>query len=313
MKMFFLKVFLFVLVATTAMTFVLEKYGGYVDYFYVKLSSPAQTSLIVGDSRSMQGVQPAVINKYFSNSDLEMPILNYSFTVAQAAYGEHYFRSIRKKLHPETTNGLFIITVSPFEVSKNPKDNETTHEFFEADAPPHNMHFVNISPNPEYLFRNYNLFHFKAIFKKKSRVHEDGWFQGDNVPTDPKVIKKLKVEKVKQFEKEASTLKKSNYRPKSLDSLVAYLEKRGQVYLVRMPLDKEVAAVENSYWKGFDNDMDSIAQRNKSKYINFSINNPFQTYDGVHLDNETGAIFTKVLCDSIANSATASKNTIRKQ
>ncbi|WP_290840894.1 hypothetical protein [Flavobacterium sp.] len=300
MKSFFLKLALFVAVITAIMAFVLGKYGGYVDYYYPKVASPKQTSLIIGDSKPMQGIQPSVINDYFkADKSYQMPILNYAFTVFQAAYGEHYFRSIRRKVDPDTKNGLFILSVSPFEMSKHPEDDEQKHKFFEQDQLPHNMWNPNGAPNFEYLVKNYDSFHFKAIFRRLSKTHDDGWMQEDNIPTDAKSLEKLKLEKIVNYEKTALKYEPSGYRLESFDSLVDYLSKRGKVVLVRMPQQDKITEIETKFWPVFNQHMNDIAKNRKALYFDFSVNSKYDSYDGVHLGNESGAIFTKDLCDSI--------------
>ncbi|WP_042506783.1 hypothetical protein [Algibacter lectus] len=126
MKTFLFKSLLFFAVVTAIMTSVLVLYGGYVDYFYNKFTTPKASSMIFGDSRSLQGIQPRIINDYFEASDLDLPMFNYSFTLGQIAYGKPYLNSIKKKLDTTTTNGLFIVTVHPFTLS-NRGDKEGTY------------------------------------------------------------------------------------------------------------------------------------------------------------------------------------------
>ena len=46
--------------------------------------------------------------------------------------------------------------------------------------------------------------------------------------------------------------------------------------------------------------MKSMSDRNGLSFINFTTNNQFTTYDGIHIDKFKGVNFTKTLCDSIA-------------
>ena len=108
MKKFLIKSLLFFVLVISIISIVLITSGGYVDYFYEKFTTPKAKSFILGDSRSMQGVQPSIINNYFENGEYETPILNYSFTIAQVSYGPLYTESIKKKLDSTTKNGLFI-------------------------------------------------------------------------------------------------------------------------------------------------------------------------------------------------------------
>ena len=97
MKKYLFKTLIFLLACFAVITFVLLKYGGYVDYFYVKFTTPKAKSMIIGDSRSMQGIQPSVVNEALSSKDYSLPVFNYSFTIAQASMGPLYNESILKK------------------------------------------------------------------------------------------------------------------------------------------------------------------------------------------------------------------------
>ena len=67
MKDFLTKAILFFILTMVGLAFLLLKYGYFVDYFYEKFTTPKQTSLILGDSRSMQGIQPRIINQELKN------------------------------------------------------------------------------------------------------------------------------------------------------------------------------------------------------------------------------------------------------
>ncbi|GAL77625.1 hypothetical protein JCM19274_5338 [Algibacter lectus] len=175
MKKFLYKSILFFAVVTAIITSVLVFYGGYVDYFYNKFTTPKASSMIFGDSRSLQGIQPRIINAHFEGSDIELPMFNYSFTLGQIAYGKPYLNSIKKKLDTTTTNGLFIITVHPpFTLSNRGGDKEGT--YFEKDMPPYNMEYVNSNPNYEYLIKNWD-FSIFAVFLDNLliRIKMVGW------------------------------------------------------------------------------------------------------------------------------------------
>ena len=185
MKKFLIKSILFFVLVVGIISIILITSGGYIDYFYEKFTTPKAKSLILGDSRSMQGIQPSVINKYFKTSDFELPIMNYSFTIAQIAYGPLYLESIKKKLDQNTTNGLFIITVNPWILSERENDDLENGVFFEKGMPPHNMKFVNLNPNFEYVIKNFNYFHFRSIISRTSKMHKDGWLEESAIITLP--------------------------------------------------------------------------------------------------------------------------------
>ncbi|HEX9980732.1 MAG TPA: hypothetical protein VGB50_09240 [Flavobacterium sp.] len=299
MKKFLIKLSVFGAVAAAIIIFILMRFGGYVDYFYQKFTSPPQKSLILGDSRSFQGIQPSVIKNEMAGN-FGMPILNFSFTLAQTAYGDELFNSVRQKLDPETKNGLFIINVHPWLFAQRDEDDFSNDKFFEAAVPPNNMHFLSLNPNVEYFFRNYSYFHFKAIIRRNSIVHDDGWLEEFYLPNDKKILAEWKKTQITLYKGFIKKWKKTDYRLKRFNEMVKFLDKHGTVVLVRMPVDKEITEVENVFWKDFDADMARVAEENKSVYLNFStVQENYHKYDGVHLEKEAGAAFTKALCDSI--------------
>lgn len=285
------------------MAFFLNSYGGYVDYFYNKFTTPNASSLIIGDSRALQGIQPEIINDYFSNDKFNLPMFNYSFTIAQSLIGPLYRKSILKKIDKETKNGLFIIAINPWMLGSKKNNENEKGKFKETGAPPHNMNFVSMNPNFEYLIKNYNYFHFKAIFRKKSFLHKDGWLEENNLPNDSLIFKEWKKNQIKMFGSFNENYKISSLRKKSLDTLIKNLKNYGQVYLIRTPIDKEILEIENIFYPNFDIDIDAISKSNRISYFNFNkSNNNYSTYDGHHIDKYGGILFSKAICDSIIKS-----------
>ncbi len=301
-KELFIKLGLFCFICLGIVTFVLVNYGGNVDFFYEKFTAPKAKSMIIGDSRSMQGIQPGVMNKSFLDLDIELPMFNYSFTIAQAPIGPLYNKSIEKKLDPETKNGVFIISVTPWMFGSDKNKNNLAGEFREDHQPPHNMRFVSANPNYEYFIKNLNFFHFKGAFRKSSIMHKDGWLEENNLPKEQVVFDEWKSGQARSLNRKINEYKVSELRLKSLDTLIKKLNKHGKAYVVRMPIDQDFVDIENLFYKDFDVDMESVTKDNNIPYINFNnirdrIN--FKTYDGHHLDKNSGQHFTKVLCDSI--------------
>ena len=299
MNKFLKKLFFFVIIIIASMSFILIRYGAYIDYFYLKFTTPKQSSFILGDSRSFQGIQPKVINSYFSGSSFQLPMFNYSFMITQAAYGEPYINSVKNKLNLNTKRGLFILTVNPWLLAKREHDDFKNCIFTEDHQPPHNMNFVTINPNFEYLIKNFNYFHFKALFKKNSTLHKDGWMEENNLPKDKKTFNEWSNMQINMYQGFSDKWSKSSYRMLELEKLIVILKAHGTVILVRLPINTEILNIENKFWVNFNLEIKSLALKNKVKYINFSKKNNYSTYDGNHIDKFGGKIFTKDLCDSI--------------
>lgn len=308
MKKFIYKLLGFSLLIVLTVVLILKMYGGYADYFYLKFTTPEAHAMILGDSRSFQGMQPAVINANLSG--FEKPMFNYSFTMAQISYGDLYLNSIKAKLDPNTKNGLFILSVHPFLLAQRDKDNFEKGIYFEADTPPHNMKYPSMDPNPEYFFKNFSYFHFKAIFRKVSEVHEDGWLELNTIPTDSATLKALQSNEQKTYLGFAGSWKKAPYRLQKLEETIAFLKQHGQVVLVRMPISNALLHIEAGFWTNFDSDINEICKNQEVSYVNYTLKpHQYIVFDGVHLDNASGALFTKSLCDSIKiKSALSRKN-----
>jgi len=258
--------------------------------------------MILGDSRSFQGIQPSLINSYFKNKEFSLPILNYSFTIAQMSYGEIWNESIKRKLDTTTRNGLFILTVTPWMLSKRESDDEEKKIFFERDEPPNNMTCVTLNPNFEYFVKNLTYFHFRSVFRKTSEVHKDGWLEESNLTKDQGTLNAWKQNQIKTHLGFSRKWQPSRYRLSELDKLVKYLNNYGSVFIVRMPIDTIIIEIENNYWKGFDDEISELSMNNRAKYINFAKGEEkYRTYDGNHIDKYGGVQFAKDLCDSISS------------
>ena len=199
-----------------------------------------------------------------------------------------------------TKTGLFILSVHPFSLAQRDSDNFAKGIYFEADEPPHNMRFPSMDPNPEYFFKNFKYFHFKTIFSKVALLHEDGWLELNNIPTDSAAIKAVQFEVEKTYHGFAERWKKAPYRVSKLEETIAFLKQHGTVILVRMPVSKSVLKIESGFWPNFDDEIEKIAAKENVDYINYAKSaHSFVVFDGSHLDNKSGAIFSKAMCDSI--------------
>lgn len=307
MKTFVIKIALFGLIVTALLVTILKCYGGYADYFYQKFTTPRQKSLILGDSRVFQGIQPSVLNSNLSGFDL--PVYNFGFMLTQMAYGDCYLEAVKNKLDPSTKNGLFILQVNPWILSERPGDDVKHGVFFESDLPPHNMRLVTADPNPEYFFRNFSLFHFRAIFRKVSCVHKDGWLELNVAPMDSAAVVRLRHEEFQRYAKLCDNFRPSDYRVRKLEETIKFLQGHGTVVLLRMPGGRSIVNLENSFWNGFDKQMEVLGQTYGIRYINYSKSDlTYESFDQVHLTNESGRQFTKTLADSIMNLKSLTKS-----
>ncbi|WP_262733105.1 hypothetical protein [Gaetbulibacter sp. NE] len=252
---------------------------GFTDPFYNRLVSKKQTSLIIGTSRSAQGVDPQVLNAFLNRND----IYNYSFTLGHSPYGEVYFESIKKKINEDSDEGIFIVTVDPWSISVNINNNEY---FQEEDRFLNKIHFVNQYPNLEYLLFYFNQKNIDILYnKKKSKTYLDnrGWLQV-NLKWDSVSMNKRLNEKVFNYTELSSELKVSNIRLNWLFKTVEYLKSKGSVYIVRLPVHPMLFKVEEKYDSNFQSTIDNVIKLSDG-YYDMSFMNEFYKYnDGNHLN-----------------------------
>jgi len=269
--------------------------GGYTDPFYVRFTTPKQQNLILGSSRSAQGLRPEIINKI-----LEKKFFNYSFTIAHSPYGPVYLESIKKK-HNKRKGGIFILEVNPWTISSRIQDPEDYTRFRENNLCLANMYFVNINPNYEYLFKNMQG-NYNRIFVppyKNHFLHEDGWLEV-NVPMDSLSIEKRIEKKLKDYKENILPVSKiSQYRIKYLNKAILYFKQYGKVYLVRVPVSSGILELENQLAPEFDQDIGQ-AISNADGYLDLTrTNDQFIYTDGNHLYKDSGKKVSTIIANWI--------------
>tara|TARA_R110001583_G_scaffold58230_1_gene173831 strand:- start:72 stop:986 length:915 start_codon:yes stop_codon:yes gene_type:complete len=296
---FLKKIIIFIIIGVIFLTLLLSYYGGYLDYFYEKFTTAKQYSFILGDSRAMQGIQPKVLDSCLQKSKYKLPTYNFSFTIAQIAYGPSYLSAIKRKLDTTVYNQLFIVSVNPWMLANREPRLANESDALFLKSPPHNMEIMNVSPNFEYIIKNFNYFHFKAVFRKNSKLHKDGWLEENNLPTSKKIFEEWKANQILMFNSWVTKWEISNFRIRWLSNSIAYLKKYGTVVLIRMPIDNEILFVETAFWKDFDVDINKLSVQHDIVYFNFSGKNEWKTYDGHHLDKFGGKLFSVKLSEEI--------------
>lgn len=298
MKTFLIKVVLFFVIVICCLTLLLHYYGRYADPFYEKFTTPKQFSMILGDSRSLQGIRPQVLDSTLKNDKYKLPTYNFSFTIKQAAYGNSYLEAVKKKLDFSANNQLFILTVNPWMLAnRTPKDPIESDSILLTD-PPYNMGNMTMKPNFEYFIKNYRFFDFESIYKRSNELHKNGWMEPNVGPYSRAEFLEWRNNNIELYKERAKESRISNYRLSGLHKTITYLKRYGRVILVRMPIDNEILEVENKFWYNFDSAIENIAKPETIDYFNFSVNK-WSTYDGQHLDNVGSSLFTRVLSDSI--------------
>lgn len=275
---------------------------GNTDDNYRHFTSQA-SSIVLGDSRGSQAIVPSVLNGYFNNRKFD----NFSLNISQSPYGPLYFEALKKKIKPNTKDGIFILTVSPWNLSA-PKDIVKEKDLPENKISPfRNMHFYNLNPNYEYLLKNFNNSWFnifrdrETVGKSSTYLHEDGWLEV-TIDMSAEEVAKRTEEKVEFYNLFKDGQKLSNMRLQSLVETVDFLKSKGQVYVVRIPTSEEIMNIENQYSPNFNQIIEKITKRKKIHYFDFSPNfADYQYTDGNHIYKESSKKLTAQIADSIRN------------
>ena len=106
-------------------------------------------------------------------------------------------------------------------------------------------------------------------------------------------------EEVNKISERLKKMDKSEVRIDSLIETIDYLDGYGNVFLVRLPVNKEILKIENEYWNGFDAKMESISTLKQIPYINLTDFSNFKTHDGHHLKYADGDLVTNKIADLI--------------
>lgn len=275
------------------------------DEYYVKLTTPKQTSLIVGSSRAAQGIQPQFINLQLRNEK----IYNYAFSRVHTPYGKAYFNSIKRKLNKQSKDGVFILEVNPWVISSQTKNPEDSLNFKDNNSFAEVVKCVNCNPNFEYLIYCYDKSYRHILLDKiktktiNTNVDVNGWCEVDVSKNKTDSFDKIHSQTIKRY---AQILNKysgvSETRINYLERTIKYLQQYGTTYLVRLPVSTEMLAIENQLISDFDVRMENLSNKLNTEYINFMINNEKYNYiDSHHLDKKSGEQISKYIAEHIKN------------
>lgn len=261
--------------------------GFNTDAFYLRFTSPTQTSLVIGTSRAAQGIDPASMNVVLKRND----IYNYSFSVAHSPYGPAYLESIKRKIKSDSKNGVFVVTVDPWSIScetGNPEDSSTFGELNLAVA---RTKIVNMDPNIFYLIHFFDNPYINLLrYRKDSTLFLDdkGWLN-ITIEMDSISVAMRTKKKIEHYEKNnLKNFKFSSVRLRYLSKTISFLQQHGTVYLVRLPVPSAIVEIENKFMEDFNVKIETLSKSSGAKYLNFENEGENYMYtDGNHLYNSS--------------------------
>jgi hypothetical protein len=298
MKRFIFQILIFALFICIVIVWICSRADGFTDPFYVRFTTPKQKNMIIGTSRAAQGLHPEVFNKIINKE-----FYNYAFTLLHSPFGSTYYESIKKKLKPNVTDGVFIISVNPWSISSwsiNPNDSLSFSELTLCLA---NTKVVNMNPNPIYLINNWNDKYYKILTKKPTNIflHQDGWLEVLIDMDSTKVQNRIENKERIYRENNLPNTKFSKIRYKYLVKIINFLNDHGKVYLVRLPIHPKIMEIEKELMPDFKNKIQN-AINISSGYLDLTTQNSNYRYtDGNHLYKDSGELVSEIIANWINN------------
>ena len=291
--------------------------NGSTDNFYLRFTSSKQNSLIIGTSRSAQGIHPDIVDSVLNLED-NNSLYNYSFSVNNSSYGKEYYYAIKNKINKSAKNGLFIITVDPWSISSDTSLNDNE---IDIESIFYSKKYYNSYPNYEYLIKNYRKGWGNILLKRvESNIlfgneHSLGKINGSftylrkdgllevHTSMDSVYVRKNIHKKISHYNRSMSINKFSKFRFSYLRKTIQLLKNHGEVYLVRMPVHISLLKMENSFDPQFDERMIILSNSSNVEYLNFADKSTEYSYtDGNHLYIKDAKKYSIILAERIKKS-----------
>jgi hypothetical protein len=265
---------------------------GRVDNFHPKFTHAAR-SLVIGSSRAAQGIDPSLLPG-------ATPFLNFAFTATNSPYGLVYLRAIRRKVPPDTRDGLFLLEVNPTLLSIDSRqEREDERHFRENDLTLDRQLIFNLDPNFDYLLRNFREPLYRLFSPTRAdtpeRSHPNGWLEIRlNDDADARATRQRAG--LRGYTDVFARYRWSPLRVQSLREIVAMLRPHGRVVLVRLPVAVGMAELEAEYRPTFDAELAALAVAEGAEYLNFTGDSArYETTDSNHLTRESARRCTRAI------------------
>lgn len=278
---------------------------GPVDMYYSKFTQQGE-NLILGLSRADQGIVPSILEEELKSEFLADDYVNFASN--QSFYGEVYLNAVKEKIDPDIENGLFILSVSPGSFTGPKKSGEKEIVKMDTYSIMGKTDDFSSNPNYEYIMNCYGEPLYNALFKNISWEnlisHDDGWNEvrmvSGQMNIDSQDIDFWKTQNLSFYNRKLRTENPKAHREKSFELTIKFLKKHGLIFMVRLPADADIIALENENWVNFNQQMEGIAREHHIHYLDYSEGfEGFKTYDGSHMPSESARIFTRLLATDI--------------
>jgi hypothetical protein len=281
--------------------------GSYSMSLY-KVSGAQRQNLIIGTSRIAQGLMPSVFQEAFHED-----FLNLAIDGSTTSYCEEYNQLIFSKLDSTTKDGIFILTLDPWTFTRS-YDKKTNMDLFpETESPVYGLWDYNLPLNVQFLIRDCSKGWGDILIsslRNNSTVvgHRDGWVEVTR-DQDSTQIELRKQAKLGARKEAMETTRFSLSRLESLHKLITYLDSKGQVYFVRLPVHPEFYELENQFMPNFDQVAARLSERYDIPFMDMQYLAESITFnDGHHINKKHAPLVSNIVRDWIIKEQGAKSN-----
>jgi hypothetical protein len=275
---------------------------GHTDAYYLRFTQGRKHALVLGTSRSAQGIHPDVFNAPAAAAQFEGPMYNFSFTVGHSPYGPAYLHAVEKKLDPSTRNGLFLVTVDPWSLCMNASSLNDTTQFGKGERTLADQWTFTGEPNYEYLIRHWDLGWGALARWPLDHADTSAFLMADgrlelHIHMDAASIARRTTNKIAEYRSSyLHVFAPSSFRLRYLERMVAFLQPHGSVVLLRLPVGTAIRQMESEVDPFFDEHMQDVAARAGIRYLNLSSALGDTAFvDGNHMSRAAGAALSGMI------------------
>ncbi|MFY0599382.1 MAG: hypothetical protein JXR03_06900 [Cyclobacteriaceae bacterium] len=263
---------------------------GKTDPYYLRFTTPKQSSLIIGTSRAAQGIVPSILDSMLNRQG---HFYNFSFTLGHSPFGATYLNAIKRKKLVNETGTINVIAVDPWSLAIN---------LLEDELALGNTKVINMNPNYLYLLKNYEYGWLRLITETQYNMElkQDGWLEV-HVSMDSLAVARRKLSVLRNYEERIlAGVKTSSERIRSFMETIEFLKENGSAVVVRLPVTEEMLQLENDIAPNFNYTIDSICKTLQVDFWDFSkTHSKYKFTDAHHLFKESSKEFTKNLASKM--------------
>jgi hypothetical protein len=254
--------------------------------------STGSNSLIIGTSKA-EKLPTSELN---AGTIQYEPFYNFAFNLGMSPYGPVYNKQIIKRvteMPKSDKKKVFLLCVDPWAFSNSKKFPNDSTKFYETET---EINFIADSKlSPIHYFLKYYRQSYINLFlpQNDAPVVES---RPDSSFIDKHMSSKIAAYRKHNFENSAFSQLRYSY----FEKLIVELKNHGEVYLVRLPVSRQMIELEKEYMQDFGYKIQSTANKNNIGFIDFypeAVN--YLCPDGNHLYWEDAASVSKKISQFI--------------